>query len=137
MERVHTRYQAIESDSSSTTSIILEVTPPPSQPSMLKQLYQSVTFMAHSRKISAEQRGFQNLGAAWQWGVLAGGRGAAQALSGGGKTKLNMLNVRATKLNSKEAHEVTNGHNAHYSKDSKDTITISMEWNQTFSQIKN
>ena len=42
-------------------------------------------------------------------------------------TKLNMLNVRATKLNSKEAHEVTDGHNAHYSKDNatkKDPIIM-------------
>ena len=76
--------------------------------------------------------GFQNFGAAWQWYIFGGReRGGSQALSGGGGG-VNTLNVRATKLNSKEAHEVTDGHNAHYNKDREDTVTITMEWNQAF-----
>ena len=64
-------------------------------------------------------------------GALFGGREGGAYLGGGpvrggGGTKLN---VRANGLNSKEAHEVTDGHNAHHSEDNatkKDPII--MEW---------
>ena len=67
-------------------------------------------------------------------GALFGGREGGAYLGdgpvrGGGGTKLN---VRANGLNSKEAHEVTYGHNAHYSKDREDTVTIT----KPFTKIK-
>ena len=62
-------------------------------------------------------------------GVFGQSEGAAQ--------KLSVVNVRATRLNFKEAHEVTHGHNAY---NSKNTVTkkdaIIMEWSPPFHKLQ-
>ena len=72
------------------------------------------------------------------WQRRFGGRvGVSQKLSVVGQFKEGLgtqLYVSATRLNSKEAHEVTDGHNAHYSED-----TIIMECRRKsppFSKLK-
>ena len=65
--------------------------------------------------------------------VLVGGRGVSQKLSVVGQFKEGLgtkLFVSATRLNSKEAHKVTHGHNAHCKEDTitKEDNTIIMEW---------